>query len=108
MCAIKIMESTLGSTTILVNSCDNISALRRVSINPEAVKPRCKQADLIYRLSDAYQSIEFGMSLVHVYGHRNSGNPALNLTPPASLNLILDALAEHIIASFLISPATKN
>ena len=38
MCAIEIMESILGRTTLVVNSCDNISALKQAMIHPEAVK----------------------------------------------------------------------
>ena len=37
MCAIKIMKSILGSTTLVVNRCYNISALRQAKIHPEAV-----------------------------------------------------------------------
>ena len=37
ICAIQIMESILGSTTLVVNRCDNISALIKASIQPEAV-----------------------------------------------------------------------
>ena len=48
---IKIMVSIFCSTTLVVNSCDNISALRKASIHLEAVKSRWKQADLISRLS---------------------------------------------------------
>ena len=57
MCAIKIMESITGITTLVVNSCDNISSLRRATIHPEAVKSIWKQVDLISRLSDVYQSM---------------------------------------------------
>ena len=48
------------------------------------------------------------MSLVHIHGNYNSGNLESTLTPLASLNVILDALVEHIMASFLLSPATMN
>ena len=92
------MESIVGRTTLMVNSCNNISALRQVPIHPEAVKSQWKQADLISRLYGAYQSIASGMSLVQVYGHHNNGNPVSTLTPLAYLNVRLDALAEHIMA----------
>ena len=36
--AIKIMEYILGSTTLMVNICKNIGALRQFKIHPEAVK----------------------------------------------------------------------
>ena len=52
ICEIQIMDSVLGSTTLVVNSCDNISNTRRASIHPEVVTPQQKQEDLIYRLSD--------------------------------------------------------
>ena len=42
MCVIKIMESILGSTSPMFNTCDNISDLRQVSIHPESVKSRWK------------------------------------------------------------------
>ena len=48
------------------------------------------------------------MSLVHIHGNYNSGNLESTLTPLASLNVILDALVEHIMASFLLSSATMN
>ena len=38
ICAIGIMESTVVSTTLVINSYDNKSALRRATIHPEAVK----------------------------------------------------------------------
>ena len=86
MCAIEITEFIFGRTTLVVNSCDNIRTLRRASIHPEAVKLRWKQVELITCLSDAYQSIDSGMSLVHVYRNHNSGNPESTLTPLAPLN----------------------
>ena len=46
------------------------------------------------------------ISLIHVCGHHNSRIPTLTLTPLAFLNVILDALAEHIMAAFLLSSAT--
>ena len=108
MCAIEIMESVLVTTTLMVNSCDNISALRRATIRLEEVKPRWKQVDLISSLSDVYQSMYSGMYLVFVYGHYNRRRPESTLTPLASLNLRMDALAEHIMAEFLLSSATRN
>ena len=59
-------------------------------------------------MSDVYQSMESGMYLVHVYGHQNSGRPTSTLMPLYYLNLILDALAHHIMTAFLISPAKIN
>ena len=38
MCAIEIMESILGITTLVVNSCENISTLRQASIHLELLK----------------------------------------------------------------------
>ena len=38
MCAIEIVESIVGITTLVVNICENISDLRRATIHPEAVK----------------------------------------------------------------------
>ena len=108
MCAIEIMESILGSTALVVNICGNISSLRRASIHPEAVTSLWKQADLISHLSDVYHSIVSGMQLVHFYKHQNSGMSASTLMPLASLNVKLYALAEQIMASFLLSPATRN
>ena len=108
MCTIVIMESILGSTTVVVNSYVNISSLIRASIHPEAVTSRRKQANLIYNLSDVYHSIESGMTLVHVYRHHNRGKPVSNLTSLASINIRLDAIAENIMESFLLSLATRN
>ena len=102
MCTIKTMEAILGSTTLVVNSCNNINVLRQATIHPEEVKPRWKKVDLISRLSDVYQSIDSGMSLVHVYGHQNSGKLASTLTPLSYLNAILEKLAAHIMASFML------
>ena len=48
------------------------------------------------------------MSLVHVYRHQNSGMLESALTPLASLNMRLDAQAEHMMASFIHSSATRN
>ena len=108
MCEIETMEYVLGSTTLMFNSCNNMSALRRASIHSESVKPQWKQSDFISCLSDAYQSINSGVSLVQMYGHQNSGNPASTLTPLASLNVILDKVEEHFMVSFLLSSATRN
>ena len=108
MCAIATIEYILGSTTLVVNSCNNISALRRAIIHQEAVQPRLKQVDLISCLSDVYQSIDSGMYLVHVYVHHNSGKTVSILTLLASLNVRMDALAEHIMAPFIILPETRN
>ena len=102
------MESILGSTTLMVNRCDNISALRLAPIHPEAVKSWWKQADLISCLSSAYPYIESVMPLLHVYRHHNSVNPESTLTPLSYLNVRLDALSENIMASFLLSAATRN
>ena len=92
----------------MFNSCNNISALRRASIHQVAVKYRCKQEDPISRLSDAFELIDSGMSLVHVYGHHNSSSSDSTSTPLAYLNVILDALAEYIMVPFLLSLATRN
>ena len=108
MCVIKIIKSILGSTTLMVNSCDNISTLRQASIHPEAVTSWWKQTDLISRLYDVYHSIEYGMLLVHIYGHQDSGKLVPNLTPLAYLKIQLNALVTQIMASFLLSPATRN
>ena len=108
MCVIKIMESILGSTVLVVNSCENISVLRQSLIRPEAVTPRSKQADPFSRMYDIYRSIDSGMSLVHVYRHQNIGNPASTLMPLAYLNVRLDAQVEHIMVSFLILTETRN
>ena len=81
MCAIKIMESILGSNTLVVNSCDNIRYPRRASIHPEELKSRRKQADLISCLSDAFNSVDSGMVLVHVYRHHNNDKMASTSTP---------------------------
>ena len=102
MCMIQIIESILRSTTLVVDSCDNISALRWASIHPEEVKSQCKQADIISCLSNVYHSIDFEIPLVHVYGHHNSGKLVSIVTPLESLNVWLDTLAEHIISSFLL------
>ena len=48
------------------------------------------------------------MSLVHVYEHHNSGRLASTLTPLVSINVILDALVEHIMVASLLYPATRN
>ena len=102
------MEFIVGSTTLVVNSFNNISTFRRATIHLEAVKLLWKQVDLISRLSDVYQSMDYGMSLVHVHGHYNSGRPASNLTPLASLNVQLYAIAENIMAEFILSPEKRN
>ena len=83
ICAIEIMEFILISTTLVVNRCNNIRTLRQASIHPEAVKSRCKQAYLISRLSDAFQSIDLDMLLVHRYGKHNIVKPESTLNPPA-------------------------
>ena len=93
MCNIKILESIVNSTTRVVNNYNYISALRRATIHPEAVKSRWKQLDLNSRLSDVYHSMESLMSLIHVHGHQNSGIPVSTIIPLASLNVQLDALA---------------
>ena len=108
MCGIQIIESILSINTLLFNSCDNIISLRRASIHPEAVTPRWKKSDPIYRLYDVYQSIESSMLLVHVYGNHNSGNLASTLTSLSSLEIRLDALSEHIMLSLLIYRATRT
>ena len=108
MCAIEIMEPILGSTTLVVNRYNNISALRKATIHPEAVKFISKQVYLISHLSDVYQSIDSGVSLVHIYVHHNSGKTVSTLTPLAYLNVRLNALAEHIMASFILSSATRS
>ena len=69
MSSIKIMEPILGSATLVVKSCDNISSLIRATIHPEAVKPRWKQVYHISRLSDVYQSMDPGFYMVHFYRH---------------------------------------
>ena len=108
MCTIKIMESIVGSTTLVVNVCNNISALKWSTIHPEAVELTWKQVDLISRLSDVYQSMDSGMYLVHVHRHQNSGIPESTLIPLAYLNIQLDTIAEHIMAEFLISSVRRN
>ena len=108
MCVIKIMVSILGSTTLVVNICDNISALRQATVHPEVVKSIWKQVDIISRLSDVYQSMKSGMYLVQVYEHQNSGRPVSTLTPLEYINIRMDSLAEHIMAAFHLSSATRN
>ena len=77
----------MGSTPLVVNICDNISALRRALIHPESVTLQWKQAYCIYVRSDVYHSIYYGISLVHAYGPQNSGRLASKLTPLSSLNV---------------------
>ena len=108
MCAIQIIESIMGSTRLMVDSCDNISSLRRALIQPESVTWKWKQEDPISHMSDVYHSIDSGMQLVHVYGHHNIGKPASTLTTVSSLNVLLDALAEFIMTSFLSSSAPRT
>ena len=94
----------MGSTPLVVDSCDSISALRLASVHPESVTLQQKQADLISRMSDVYHSTDYGMSIVHVYGHQNSGKLDSNLTSVAYLNVQLYAKSEVIMASLLIFP----
>ena len=54
ICGIEIIESIVGSTTLVVNICDNLSALRQETIHPEAVKSILKQVDLISCLYGVY------------------------------------------------------
>ena len=61
ICVIQIMESILGSTTLVVNRYDKISALRKALIHPEAVTSRWNQAGLVSSMYDIYHSIDFGM-----------------------------------------------
>ena len=58
-------------------------------------------------MSDVYQSMDTGISLVHVIGHQNNRRPTTTLTPLAALNVRMDALAEHIMAAFILSSATR-
>ena len=106
MCAIQIIDSIIGTTPLAVDSCENIGVLRQALIHPESVTSQWKQADLISHL--IYHSIDSIMLLVHVFGHQNSGKLASTLTPLASLNVRLDALAEYIMASFLRLMIPKN
>ena len=48
------------------------------------------------------------MLLVHVYGHQHNCKLASILMPLSPLNVRLDALEEHIMASFILSPSTRN
>ena len=100
MCAIQIIESIMGIAPLVVDSYDNISALRQSLIHPESVTSWWKQA--------VYHSIESGISLVHVYGHQNSGKSYSTLTMLSSLDVRLDALSEYIMASLLILPAPRT
>ena len=79
MCTIEIMESILGSTTLVVNICDKISTQRRATIHLEMVKSRCKQVDLISCLSDGYKYMDSDTSLGHIHGHHVIGRPASTL-----------------------------
>ena len=108
MCAIEIMAYIFGSITLVVDRCDNISALRRETIHPEAVKSSQKRVYLISCLYAVYQWMDYRIYLVHVYGHQNTGRLASIFTPLASLNVTLDALAENIMVAFLLSSATRN
>ena len=69
MCTIKIFDSIFYITAFVFNSCDNISSISQVSIHRDVVKSQLKQADLIWCLSDVYQSIDSGMTFIHVYVH---------------------------------------
>ena len=98
----------MGSNPLVVDSCDNIIILRRALVHLESVTSQWKHAGLIFRLSDVYHSVEYGISLVHVYGKNNSGGSASALTHLASLNVQLDALSEYIMASLISSPAQRT
>ena len=87
MCFIKIIEYTMGSTSFVVDSFDRISVFGKSLIRPESVTSQWNQADLIYRLSEVYHSIDSVMLLVHVYRHQNSGKTASTLNPVAYLNI---------------------
>ena len=93
MCLIQIIDSIMGSTLLVVDICDNMSALRKYLVHPESVTLWQKQEDIISHLSDVYQSIESGIFLVHVYEHNNSWSLASNFLPLAYINVQLDPLA---------------
>ena len=59
-------------------------------------------------MSDVYHSTDYGMSIVHVYGHQNSGKLDSNLTSVAYLNVQLYAKSEVIMASLLSFPASRT
>ena len=46
--------------------------------------------------------------MVHIYGHQNIGKPESKLNPLASLNVLIDALSEQIMTSFILLSATRN
>ena len=102
------MEPILGSTTLVVNRRDHISTLRQAPVYPKAVKLRWKQADIIYRLSNAFQSIDSGMLLVQIYGQQDGGKLASTLMPIVYLNVRVDTQEENIMVTFLLSTAAKN
>ena len=108
VCMIQIIESILGSTTLVVDRYDNISVRKQALIHLEALTLWWKQEGPISFLSGVYHSIDYGVSLLHVYVHHNSGKSVSTLTALSSLNVWLDVLEEHIMASFLISPAKRT
>ena len=67
MYLIQIIESTMGSTSLMVDICDNILVLIQALIHLEAVTLEWKQAFFISCLFDVFHSIDSCMSMLHVY-----------------------------------------
>ena len=51
--------------------------------------------------------MESGMSLVHIYGHKNSEIPTSTLIPIPSLNVRMYSLSEHIILNQHVIPSVS-
>ena len=107
MWLIQNIDSIMGSTSLVVYSCDNIRNLIQALIHPESVTSQRKQVDIIYRLSGVYHAIDSCILLVHVYGHQNSRSSASTLTTLEYLNIWLDTLWVYTVESFLRSPSPR-
>eukprot|EP00979_Chaetoceros_neogracilis_P010569 scaffold2500_cov172-Chaetoceros_neogracile.AAC.2 len=94
--AILIGPSANAITTscAVTTACDGLSALNKVNIRKETVKPTWKNFDLITPHVDLWTDMPFPTKLQHVLGHQDNLKRPLTLLE--KLNVQMDARAKHI------------
>ena len=91
--------NAITTSCAVTTACDGLSALQKVNIRKETVKPTWKNFDLITPLVDLWTDMPFPTKLQHVLGHQDNVNRPLTLLE--KLNVQMDARAKHIALNHL-------
>jgi len=87
------MSTLIGpSNNAITTACDGLSALQKVQVRKENIKPTWKNVDIIAPLKDLWKTMLFPTILQHVYGHQDMDR-----------YLLTESLSQHTSKKLLIT-----